>query len=516
MALPRINLPHIDTGPFQYGHKKEAHDLKRNAGRYQHWLRTHFPEYFSVPLADYHHPLWQWDFKSPLLLILPRGGGKSTNAEAFSIYSHVIGRKGYVWYVSATQSQADDHVSNIASMLAEAGAERKVNKYGSSRGWRRNRVWTEDDFIVDALGLDVARRGVKLEERRPDLIIFDDVDSETDTVETVDKKSLVITRKIIPAGAPTVSILFVQNLVIPHGIVSRILHKKVDWLTNATVVGPIPAVEGMKTEKQDGRDVIVVGTPTWPEGMDIASCQKVIDDAGLSAFKHECQHEVFNTEAQIFLPQWWDGKNRHDGKLNTIARYMFVDTAFKDKQTNDPSAIAVVDLTADYRIALRTIWEGRVQSAELPRLIERMAREWGGEREMNAVVVEDKGSGTTTIQTIRKSSPDWLASIVTEFLPQGSKEYRARNASVWCGRDCVLLPEDASEHFSPSFADPQLGQLFRFPNADHDDMTDTFTMAILFLENYLKRGFRIRAGYESKPRTAPAVHDRVKRALKGK
>ncbi len=304
-------------------------------------------------------------------------------------------------------------------------------------------------------------------------------------------------------------------MVIPHGVIARLQTGQADWLYNRKVIGPFPAIEGLETERIDGREIIVAGEETW-QGQSIVDCQAFIDDWGLEAFKREAQHEVFDTDVQIFNPSWWDGDNRHNGNYEPIARYLFVDTAFKDKATHDPSAIAVVDLTPDYRLALVHMWNERVQSASLPQIIEGMAREFGGQGKITGVIIEDKGSGTTSIQTMRSSSPPWLAKVISEFSPVGSKEYRARNASVWCGRGCFLLPTptaDNSEWLTP-LADPVLGQLFRFPNAPHDDMVDTITMSVLYLEHYLKQGWDLRLGRSKRKRSAQKYDDRVRRALK--
>jgi hypothetical protein len=56
-------------------------------------------------------------------------------------------------------------------MMERAGFERELNKYGSSKGWRRNQIRTSDGFKVDAIGLDTAARGFKIDEDRPDFIV---------------------------------------------------------------------------------------------------------------------------------------------------------------------------------------------------------------------------------------------------------------------------------------------------------------------------------------------------------
>jgi len=63
----------------------------------------------------------------------------------------------------------------------ESLSSRKLGKYGHSKGWRRERLRTASGLTIDALGLDTGTRGAKIENQRPDFIIFDDVDEKFDT-----------------------------------------------------------------------------------------------------------------------------------------------------------------------------------------------------------------------------------------------------------------------------------------------------------------------------------------------
>ncbi|MCB0104374.1 MAG: terminase family protein [Caldilineaceae bacterium] len=206
-------------------------------------------------------------------------------------------------------------------------------------------------------------------------------------------------------------------------------------------------------------------------------------------------------EGNIFKRQWWDtdlNKNRYDIddsaiRNRVVARWLTFDTAFKDKAGNDFSACTCWELWPDYRIAVRWMWQERIDSAFLPSKIAEFARRWNVDGKLRAVVIEDKGSGTTSIQTLRMSAESWLAEMINEFVPTGTKEYRARLASVWCEKDCIQLPWSGPEWY-PDFLDPETGQLWVFPNAAHDDLVDTFTMGILYLENFISEGWHARQG----------------------
>ena len=279
-----------------------------------------FPRYTSAPLAPHHHQLWRWVWSlergvrpKPLCVFLARGGAKSTSAELACAAVGARDQRRYVLYVSGKQDQADDHVGNVAKMLESDTiaryypklGERSVGKYGNSQGWRRNRIRAASGLTVDALGLDVAARGAKLDEQRPDLIIFDDVDDTEDRQPAVEKKVRAITQKLLPAGSPDLATLFVQNLVHYESVAARLANvasKPADFLATREVIGPIPAVVGLQTEPVPGtvsRYRITSGTPTW-EGQNLEVCQSQIDDWGLDAFLAEAQHERRRPVGQAF------------------------------------------------------------------------------------------------------------------------------------------------------------------------------------------------------------------------
>lgn len=275
-------------------------------------VRALFPRYASKPFGDRHRQMWEWadgihadSAPDPFCGYWPRGGAKSTTAEMLTTYLGCEGRRRYALYVRMTQDMADKSVNNIAALLESEEvahyypehADRKVGKFGNAKGWRRNQVRTAGGFTVEAIGLDVAARGIKLEEQRPDLIIFDDIDDGLDSPATTQKKIDIITKSILPAGSNNAAVLFIQNLITGHGIAAKLAFGQADFLSRRINSGPFPAVEGLKTEwrmdRASGirRAVIVGGTATW-EGQSLADCQRLIDQIGLGAFMKESQHAV--------------------------------------------------------------------------------------------------------------------------------------------------------------------------------------------------------------------------------
>lgn len=214
-------------------------------------------------------------------------------------------KRKFVLYVCATQDQADHHVQAISSLLESAGVERRLGKYGNSKGWRREQLRTKDGFNVAGIGLDKATRGVKLDEFRPDLIILDDIDSQDDTPKTVAKKLASLQKAIIPAGSFDCAVLFVQNLIHEESIMTQLVEERADFLHDRETPFVEKAVEGLEVEKvrrpEDGRFVykVLAGKPTWA-GQNLATIERQINDWGYRVFLSEAQHEVTNTEGYFF------------------------------------------------------------------------------------------------------------------------------------------------------------------------------------------------------------------------
>lgn len=311
MTLPTISLPAVDTGRFDFGGIGKLRKPRKDISSWGDWLKSVFPDYVTHPFGERHKALWYWvahlqpnTKPRPFVALWPRGGAKSTSAELACVFVGYQGSRRYIWYVSSTQEKADKHVQTIAGLLESnklaenypALASRKVGKYGASKGWRRNRLRTASGLTVDALGLDVGSRGSKVEERRPDLIIFDDVDEKHDTLKTVQKKIDIITTSILPAGSADCAVLFIQNVIHDGSIADRLAHDA-DFLIDRIISGPIRAVDGLVYEQRFDEELnrnryyIIGGTATW-DGQDIATCQAQINEWGLTAFLSEAQHET--------------------------------------------------------------------------------------------------------------------------------------------------------------------------------------------------------------------------------
>lgn len=365
------------------------------ADEWQTLLPAVAPAYANVPFADHHKQFWNWvwnielDMRPlPFVGIWPRGGAKSTSAEMATMILGARGKRSYCLYVSETQDQADDHVANIAALLEgeEIGhaypevGQRMMGKYGNSKGWRRNRIRTATGFTVDAIGLDSAARGIKLEAMRPDLMVFDDIDGETDTDATTAKKIKTITYKLIPAGSKNVATLAIQNKVHDNSMFAQLADGRADFLQDRTVSGPIPAIWNMEYEFREGSYRIIGGTPSWPEGQGFETCQSMMSDWGLTAFLAEAQHSAKPPAGGMFDHLDWSTLRVTDAELPVMKRtVVWMDPAVTDTKQSDKQGIICDSLGEDGLVYRRWTWEGRTTPLAAVKRATQKAIEFGAD-----------------------------------------------------------------------------------------------------------------------------------------
>lgn len=358
------------------------------------WIPALFPSFASSPFGPHHAEFWEhvWSIQPgqpapPFVAVWPRAQGKSAGCEMAAVALGIRGVRRYCIYISLNQELADHHVASVATLLQSdmvsmaypSLGERKMDSYGHSKGWKRNRLHTEDGFVVDALGLDVATRGKRIDEQRPDLFIIDDVDSHEDTPLTVQKKIRALTRKILPAGSQDVAVLAVQNKVHPESIFARLSSRNqpgepepADFMANRIVSGPHPAVRDLKWVERyedDGRKryIITGGEPTW-EGMPIAACQHQLDTFGIAGFLAEFQHDEPDLDGGMFghLDFSDGGPIRvSEAEVPTLVRKcVWVDPAVSKTDQSDSCGVTVAGLGTDRRYYFLWSYEQRATPLE--------------------------------------------------------------------------------------------------------------------------------------------------------
>lgn len=473
---------------------------------WREWLSRHFPHYTTAPFADRHIRFWEWvtglqtgNRPRPRVEVWPRGGAKSTTIELGCAYlgAAPAPRRHYVLYVSETQAQANKHVQAIAAMLERVGVRRALNEYGASKGWRHEEIRTANGFNCTAFGLDAGMRGVKLDEYRPDVIVFDDVDGRHDTPATTQKKIDVITETVLPAGSVDCAVIVIQNKIHADSIVSQLCDGKADFLHDREPAVVEPAVVDLEYEQvpqDDGtrRFVITYGTATWA-GQDLATCEQQLNDWGESAFLREAQHEVDINENGAFKPWWWrywqprganlppvtvrmpDGSTQYQPAVELPEWWtqsaQSWDMTFK-KTVSGSFVVGLVAGTNGPNGYLLDCFRERVDFVGSVDAVLGMTYKWPT---VAAKLIEDKANGPAVVSELS----DRVSGLV-EWPVEGSKEARAfaATARVRSGNWYLPHPQLEGAGWVPAF----IRELAVFPAAgEPNDQVDAFSQ----VDNYL-------------------------------
>lgn len=338
---------------FVAGERLEEQDklysLPGAALDWREWLGTVAPHIRVELMAVEHVRMWRWlesirlGVRPPAYFsILPRGYGKTTTGRLGMARVCVRAVRRFGLYVCGTTASANASVTSIRAEFERQGIGRKESRYGHSMGWSSERLVTENGFTLVALGLDQSNiRGLNLDQYRPDLIIYDDIDGLSDSPEVSDKKLDIISSTIIPAGSRDCAHLVTQNDIHGHGVVYRartgeagILKRRIVSFTVAVrglrvesrprerllqgaerredggwswadaegdfseldaeiaaevegLVEPDPGV----TEDHDDELHIVEGESTWP-GKSLAEWEEELNAMGETAFRREMQGQL--------------------------------------------------------------------------------------------------------------------------------------------------------------------------------------------------------------------------------
>lgn len=169
------------------------------------------------------------------------------------------------------------------------------------------------------------------------------------------------------------------------------------------------------------------------------------------------QQRPTNIEGQIFHRSWWQYYHKKpEAILSTV---QFWDTAQKPGLTNDFSVCATWARTTKGYFLI-DIFRKKLEAPDLEIQVVAQYNKF----RPNQVVIEDKSSGSSIIQYIRRNT---TIPIIPYDPKTKDKITRAINATPLIKSGNVFLPKDA-----PWLAD-FLKEHDEFPNSTHDDQVDT-------------------------------------------
>ncbi len=468
------------------------------------------PGYASVDYAAHHRTAWNWLHSidqtrpRPMVMCLNRGGAKTTTLQLMLAQVAMMRLRPYCLYVQSTQTAAEGKVSDVGELLASPimtaaypdVASTYVTAKGTARDWRRARIRTRSGLTIDALGMDQAIRGAKVEDDRPGMIILDDLEEKHDTPYMTRKKIEIVTNAIIPAGAENVIIVYIQNMIHGDSMMAQLLDKRADFLSDRITVGPVPQVWDLEYEEQIPSDedprryVVLSGQPSWA-GLDLETTEKEMNDMGLAAFMSEKQHKEHVVEGDTFPSENWE---RVSFEAAWGTDYIWLargwDLAATEKETSDFTVGCLIGIDQEYRATILHVARFRAHGTSVDDNIARVAAydaQFFGSNQAVSIVIE-KQPGAAGV-TWEEDQAKLLAKYPVHHVPAtGSKLVRAQSLSAEQQRGWVKLSGDMpGEGAGRQWTGPFVRELAAFPTGRHDDQVDAAATAY----NWLRKKVRI-------------------------
>jgi hypothetical protein len=290
------------------------------------WFHYYFPKYtFAVP-ADFHLAATKRVFENPEwceLRIWSRELAKSTRTMMEVLYLCLTGKKKYVLLISNSLDNATRLFMPYRANLEYN--QRIIQDYGlqeQSGKWKAEEFITNKGVAFRALGAGQSPRGTRNEEVRPDVILFDDIDTDADchNPEIVAKRwkwieeAAISTRSISAATL----IIFCGNRIATDCCIER-----------ATKIAD--HVDEINIRNADGHS-------SWPQKNTELDIERVLSQKSYAA----AQKEYFNNpviEGSVFAEMAYKPAR----PLRDYAMLVcYTDPSFKDTRSNDYKATVLV------------------------------------------------------------------------------------------------------------------------------------------------------------------------------
>ena len=467
------------VSPFKDRSKTEqTARIKRAENDYFFFARTYLPHYFESESAEFHAELIERVDARPLPGIMPfvmgaaaapRGFSKSTVVSfGYSLWCLVFRKRHFIIIGSETADLAEEIVASIGVELKEnprirydfsirlaklAGGELVVAGGGKVKG----------------RGAGQQMRGLKHRNKRPDLIILDDMESDESGSNPKRVKKLLNWVKGTVIGAfGKIGTLFWVGTIVANG-------SALDTVLNSDDE-PWPNWWRKKYQaiKKDG-------TSLWPQRYPIEELKALKAGMGSVAFEREKQNNPLDKDA-MFQDGWlkffgFDPRTPPPG----MALAAFADPSARDGESHDYKALITVGL---YDL-LFFVLDAFIRKCSLATFAEAIVAR-SQELPFTVLGIEDNGFQALFVEAVQNAADE--EGVIIPLRPIGhhgiSKEMRLAGLSPLVERGKVLfLPPDKRD------ADYKrlIEQLTYFPSTIvHDDGPDALEGAVSLLRPLAK------------------------------
>lgn len=338
----------------------EVHDACKNSMDFLAGIAM--PTVFRYFFPFVFQSVWKWllsyvhkerDF-SQLALGLPRGFGKTSVIKLFVLYCILFTKKKFILIICGNQGKANNALSDIIDMLEEENIKKIFGdwKIGveTDRQDLKKFGFRGRNIILMGAGSDSDIRGIVLKNERPDVMIFDDIqsrdDADSEVISTQLETNLVGTA--MKAKSPHGCLfIYIANMYPTKWSILRRLQGNPNWIKY--IVGGI----------------LADGTSLWEDLQPISQLIKEYENDLSMGHPEVFFAEVLNdpnATVNKFIDISKIPENPYEDETLHQGNFIIIDPA-TDKSNADAVSTGYFEIY-DGKSVLKTVHEGRLSPGE--------------------------------------------------------------------------------------------------------------------------------------------------------
>jgi hypothetical protein len=285
--------------------------------------------------------------------VAPRGSGKSTwGFMILPVWALAHEHRTYIAAFADSGPQAEQHLMSFKLELATNQLLREdypdlvapLTRAGVTVADRHNMYIARSRVAFTAKGIDSSSLGAKIENRRPDWILFDDIEPDEGNYSPYQKEQRLksILQAVLPMNLNAV-VTFLGTTVMKGSIIHDVVQQEQeadapDW----------PREENIKVNYYNAIIADDAGEERslWPERWPLAY---------LKSIRHTASYKLNFENKPVSQGAWWKAGDVQYGRLPAYDRVaMFLDGAVTAKPDSDETGITIAGLSlARKRVYLR-------------------------------------------------------------------------------------------------------------------------------------------------------------------
>lgn len=444
----------------------------------------------AVESPSCHFEWWKM-FCSPykqVAIAAPRGHAKSTACTlTYMLACLVFREREYALLISDTLTQATQFLADLKKELADN--EQIVNLFGIKTFTKDAEddviVLCEDghQFRVTARGSLQALRGLKWNNKRPDLIICDDLEND-EIVMNPDRREKFkrwFYGALIPCKASHGIIRIVGTILHEDSRLNRLMPKEFDKWTKRDALKTWSEKKGAwlsvkyRAHNEDFTSIL------WPQKYDkewfLEKKQEYFEEGIPDVYSQEFLNEPIDDSIAFFKRGDFLSIHKED-RAARLNYYITADLAISDKQTADYTVFVIAGVDENKTLQVRNVIRDRMDGREIVDTIISLEKTYKPEL-----------FGIEEMQVQKAIGPFLREEMVRtgvfpniHLLKHNGKDKMSRARSMQARLRSRTVKFDKNGDWYPSFEE----ELAKFPRAARDDQVDAFAYLGLMLDSLVE------------------------------